>query len=220
MDDRKVLVVSASLGSFDETYQHCPQTYPHDYFLFNDENFPPRVSLTPRLQAKIPKCFAYQLKPDYEYYLWLDGNITLNHPDTLSYLINQIQDSDILVLQHPRRPNVRQEIRYLRKGLREQSRYLVSRYSGEFLPEQTKEYEQDKFTDDLLAIGGIFLYRNTPEVQAMMKEWWYHITRYNIQDQISFSYVLKKSGLKIKVLNHDFNTWDYIKLNGHSKRYI
>jgi hypothetical protein len=217
--DNKVAIISASLGGFDGTYEHTSQTYSHDYFLFTDANFPPRVSLTPRLQAKIPKLFAYQLKPNYDYYLWLDGHITLNNPNTLTYLMSEIQSTDILVFQHPRRPNVRQEIRYLRKGLREQSRYLVSRYNGEFLPEQTREYEQDKFEDDLLAMGGVFLYRNTPEVQALLKEWWYHITRYNIQDQISFSYVLKKSNLKIKVLTHDFNTWDYIKLNGHAKRY-
>lgn len=217
---RKIAIISASLGGFDLPALPAAQSHPFDYVLFTDENFPPRISLTPRLQAKIPKCFAWQLASGYDYYLWLDGNITLNNPDVLKFFLEEIEGHDIVVLQHPRRPNIRQEIRYLRKGLREQSRYLVSRYNGEFLKEQTKFYEKHKFVDNFLAIGGIFFYRNTPQVQEAMKEWWYHITRYNIQDQISFSYALRKSGLEIKILDKDFGTWDYLKLSKHKKRHV
>jgi hypothetical protein len=96
----------------------------------------------------------------------------------------------------------------------------VARYDNELLKEQTAEIEADRdFVDDLMVLGGIFMYRNTPEVQKMMKEWWYHVSRYNVQDQISFSYCLKKSGLKIKVLDHKYDEWEYIKHVDHAKRY-
>jgi hypothetical protein len=215
-------VIQASLGGLDNLPQHVPQTLAYDYHLFTDENFPPRHKvMLPRLQAKIPKMFAWQMVPDYDYYLWLDGNLILNDPNTLQYFHDQIQGYDIVGLKHPRMPNVHQEIRYLRKGLREQSRYLVARYDGEFLKEQTVEIEGDKdWVDDLMIIGGIFMYRNTFQVQEMMKQWWYHVSRYNVQDQISFSYCLRKARLKVKVLDYKYDEWEYIKHVGHAKRYV
>jgi hypothetical protein len=110
-------------------------------------------------------------------------------------------------------------VRYLRKGLREKSLYLVTRYDNELWQEQYDEICKDKdYVDDLLVIGGIFMYRNTPAVQQMMKEWWFHNSRYNIQDQISFAYVLKKSGIKFKVLDIDYTKWEMIKHIKHKIR--
>jgi hypothetical protein len=208
----KTLVITAS--NIDDPVTHVPQTVPVD---FHRAELSKR--LPARLEAKIPKMFGWQLVPNYDLYLWLDGNISLNNPDTIKYLLEQIEGHDIVVIRHHRRPNIRQEVRYLRKGLREQSIYLVTRYNNELWKEQYEEICADKdYIDDLLVIGGIFLYRNTPEVQKMMKEWWYHVSRYNVQDQISFPYVLKKSGIKIKVLDHDYTKWDLIKHINHKRR--
>ena len=210
-------VIQASIGDLDNPVTHVPQTVEADFHLITGE----AKRLPARLEAKIPKFFGWQLKPNYEYYLWLDGNISLNHSQTLQYFLREIQGYDIVVIRHHRRPNIRQEVRYLRKGLREQSIYLVSRYENELWKEQYETIQADKdFVDDLLVIGGIFMYRNTPQVQAMMKEWWYHVSRYNVQDQISFPYVLKKSGIKIKVLDHDYTKWEMIKQENHKKRNV
>ena len=214
----KIALLSTSLGGIDEPPVHAEQSMPYDSFYFTDKDLPPRV-MGSRLQAKIPKMFGWQLKSDYDFYLWLDGNMRLNKLDTLRYFFEEIQKHDIVVLRHHRRPNIRQEVRYLRKGMREESKYLVNRYKGELWQEQYKEIQKDKdFTDDLLVIGGIFMYRNTPKVQEMFKEWWYQITRYCVQDQTSFPYVLKKSGIKIKVLDHDYTKWDYIAYDKHTTR--
>ncbi len=214
-DGQAIAVIQASIGDMDNPVNHVEQSIPADFHLFTGE----AKRLSPRLEAKIPKMFGWQLIPNYNYYLWLDGNISLNNRDTLKYFIEQIQGYDIVCLRHHRRPNIRQEIRYLRKGLREQSIYLVSRYKNELWQEQYKEICSDKeYVDDLLVIGGVFMYRNTPQVQQVMKEWWYHNSRYNIQDQISFAYVLKKSGIKYKVLDHDYTKWEMIKQFKHKQR--
>ena len=213
----KFAVITGSFGGIDKISTHEAQTIPYDYHLFTEENFPLRSkAMTPRLQAKIPKMFGWQLAPGYDYYLWADGNIKLAKPDTLEYFYKQTEDHDITVIRHHRRPNIRQEVRYLRKGLRQQSIYLVNRYENELWAEQYKAIQKDKdYVDDLLVLGGIFMYRNTPQVQGMFKEWWYQVTRYNVQDQISFAYVLKKANLKIKVLDHDCTRWDMINLQRH-----
>ncbi len=219
--DVDTAIISASLGGMDKPSLNVPQSLSHDYFLFTDKNFPPRITLAPRLQAKIPKMFGWQMAPNYDYYLWLDGNLRLNHPLALQYFYDQLQGYDIVTLKHPRRDTVKWEARYLERALNEQSKYMVSRYAGELFYEQMAEINADKdFVDDLLVIGGIFMYRNTQKVRKMLKEWWYHVSRYIVQDQISFSYVLKKSELNIKVLEHTYNEWEYLRHENHKKRYV
>jgi hypothetical protein len=214
----KIALIQASLGGMDKELSHVPQSLDYHRHYFTDSNFPPRdKAMTPRLQAKIPKFFGWQLAPGYDYYLWLDGNIILAHPDALKHFLDP--EYDIVVLRHPKRPNIRQEQRYLRKGLREQSTYLLNRYHNEDYLGQIAEIEADKdYIDDLLVIGGVFLYKNTKAVQAMLKEWWYFTSRYTVFDQFAFPYVLKKSGTKYKVLDDNYNDSPYIKLNGHSRR--
>lgn len=214
-----IAVLSANLGGIDKSLDHVPQSLLFDNFVFNDDNFPPRdKAMTHRLQAKIPKCFGWQLKPGYDTYMWLDGNITLDDTGALKYFADALEGHDIVVLKHPRRPTVWKEGRYIEQGLDEQSKYLVSRYDHEWLKQQMEVINSDPdYTDDLLVCGGVFMYRNTPEVQAMLKEWWYHITRYLIMDQCSFTYVLKKSGLRVNVLPDVFNDCKWLQHKGHNR---
>lgn len=216
----KICVVSANLGGFDKEKNHVEQSIEHDKIVFTDTNFPPRLrAMTPRLQAKIPKCFAWQLAPGYDYYLWMDSNISLAHKDSLKYFYDNCKDYDIVVLKHPKRNTVKWEGRYMERAMNEQSKYMVTRYENELLKEQMDVIKSDKeFVDDLLVIGGIFMYKNKPEVQNMLKEWWYHISRYLIMDQCSFSYLLKKSNLNINVRQDVYNNCEYINLTGHTSR--
>ena len=213
----KVAIISSNLGSFDKINPHMEQSIPFDYFLFTDENFPPRSkAMTPRLQARIPKCFGWQLVPGYDYYLWIDGNLTLKHRDSLKYFLDSCQGYDLVALQHHRRPNIRQEVRYIRKGMRQESMYLIERYNNELLKEQHRIIQNDKdYIDDMLLLSGVFMYRNTPEVQTALKEWWYHITRYHIVDQIGFVYSIKNAGLKINKLMDIYNDCWYLGVQKH-----
>jgi len=215
-----IAVVSASLGGFDKPIDNVPQSVPHDFHLFTDENFPPRdKAMSPRLQSKIPKCFAWQLRPNYDAYLWLDGNLRLAHKDSLQRYFEALEGYDAVFLRHPGRPNIRQEVRYTRKGINQQSNYMLSRYPGEQLAELYDLIEKDKdYTDDLLVIGGVFMYRNTEGVRAMLKEWFYYQCRYILQDQISLPYVLKKSGIKYNVLDDVYDKTPYLTTIRHKAR--
>jgi hypothetical protein len=199
--------LSASLGGFDE-----------DEAVFTDKNFPPRFnSMTSRLQAKIPKMFGWQLEPGHEFYLWHDGNLSLKE-GVEEFLLNEIKGYDIVVLKHPDRNTIWWEYRYNWRGLNDNapSNYLTERYRGEWLDEQIGVIVDDKdYIDDLLILGGLFLYRNTPEVQRMLKEWWYHVSRYLIMDQLSWAYVLKKSGVKYNALDIDYR--ELVNVKRHRK---
>lgn len=215
MSKSKIAVLSADLGGFDKGIDNTPQSIPCDYFKFTDSNFSPRSkSMTPRLQSKIPKCFGWQMIAGYDYYLWLDGNFALAREDSLQYLLDKCQGYDMIVFRHPTRPDIRQEVRYTRKSIKQLSNYAVGRYQGELLRDQYQAIIRDKdYIDDLLLCGGVFMYKNTPEVQRALKEWWYNISRYIVQDQISFPYAIKH--LKLNILDENIYNTPYLKSMKH-----
>jgi hypothetical protein len=216
----KVLVHSANLGGIDKMLPHAPQSIPYDWHISNDTNFAPRSkAMTPRLQARIPKTHGWQMFPGYDFYMWIDGNLQLKAHDSLFHFLEPLLDGyDVVALRHHRRPNIRQEVRYIRKGLREQSRYLVERYAGELLKEEYSVIQDDpSYTDDCLLLSGAFMYRDTAAVRQALKEWWYHISRYHIVDQIGFVYALRKAGLKIKVLDDIYNDCWYLGVSRHGR---
>jgi hypothetical protein len=55
------------------------------------------------------------------------------------------------------------------------------------------------------------MYRNSPKAQEMLKEWWYHTSRYHSIDQLSFPFVLGESGLKVTVIPYRHMKVAYIK---------
>ena len=215
----KVAVISANLGGFDPPMVHEPQSVRHDYFLFTDENFPPRShTMTPRLQAKIPKCFGWQMAPGYDFYLWIDGNQALIHRDSLKYFLDNCQGCDLVITRHPKRPTIRLESRQVRKGVRQQP-YYRQRYDGELEADLYSLIAHDKdYVDDTLLSGGMFMYRNTLGVQAALKEWWYYQTRYHVNDQLSLPYVLKKAGLRVNILDDDIRANWFLGGIAHNRR--
>ena len=76
------------------------------------------------------------------------------------------------------------------------------------------------YTDDTMVLGGMFMYRDAPAVHNMFKDWWYYVTRYAIQDQLSFAYVLKKSGLRVAILPNPLETkiLPYVSFGQHPFR--
>lgn len=216
----KICLISANLGRFEAPANNVPQSMDYGEFIFTDSNFRPRFNaMSSRLQAKIPKFFGWQLAPGYEYYLWLDGRIYLSRPDSIEYFYNQCQGYDIAVMKHPHRPDIRQEVRFTRKGVKQGAIYIEGRYANEMIMEQYRAIQNDKdYVDDVLYTGGVFVYRNTPVIHNMMKEWWYNVTRYVIQDQISFPYVVKKSGAKVNVIPGIYSKCPYISASGHLYR--
>lgn len=199
---------------------HAPQSIPYEWHISNDTNFAPRSkAMTPRLQARIPKCFGWQMFPGYDFYMWIDGNLQLKHHDSLFHFLEPLMDGyDVVALRHHRRPNIRQEVRYIRKGIREQSKYLIGRYNNELLKEEYAAIQADEdYEDTDLLLSGAFAYRPTPEVQEALKEWWYHISRYHIVDQIGFVYALKKANLKIKMYDDLYNDCWYLGVSRHGR---
>lgn len=212
----KVAFISANLGNYESITVSVPQTVLEDielsYYLYTNKNFPPRSkTMAPRLQAKIPKMFAWQMVPGHDVYIWTDAQFTMLRGDSIMWLINQLEDYDIAIFKHPFRDTVAKECDFLRDNMPISNR-LMERYTGELLDEQMNVCISDLKQDNVLYASGIFIYRNNPQVQSLMKEWWYYTTRYHNLDQLSLPLAIQESGCKAKSINEDYYHCKYFTL--------
>lgn len=207
MKYERVAVITANLGDFDKEKDPVEQTVPFDFYRFTDENFKWRNrAMTSRLQARIVKTFGWQMVPEHQFYLWVDSSCQLSHPDSVKWFYDQMGMNDVVVFKHPNRNTIGEEEQYLKKRLANHCPYLTPRYENELLDEQMAEINDPNLP---LYASTAFMYRNTYDVKKMLKEWWYHISRYHTIDQLSFPHVLKN--LKVGVIPDSYLKTPYLK---------
>lgn len=203
----RTAIITANTGNFDKPVEYVKQSVDYDFYRFTDENFPPRhCAMTPRLQARIPKMFGWQMVPGYDYYLWVDASYSLQHPDSVKWFIEQCEGVDIAVLKHPMRNTIQEEADYLKKRLVEEKKrlkehYVTSRYENELIDEQLEVIKADKeYIDNCLFASTALIYRNNEKMQGMMKDWWYHTSRFHSVDQLSLPYVIFKAKCAVRII--------------------
>ena len=198
----RVALLSANLGGFEKRLWFKQKNIPTaDIFMYTDETFPPRYNaMTSRLQARIPKCFGWQMKPGYDIYIWMDAQFGLRIGG-IEYMLGHLGDKDMAVFRHPHHKTIQKEWDVIHRD----EPYIVERYGGEL----------DGGWDRTLPVyaGGIFIYRNIPKVQEMLKEWWYHNSRFTLDDQLALSTVIKQFDVQINVIqDHIYNTSYFVPL--------
>lgn len=194
MADSKVIVLQANLNNFDKVSKPVKQNIPVDYHCFTDEDFPPITGLTPRLQYRIPKMWGWQMIPGYDYYIWLDGSVTLKDPDSAKWMIDELGNNDIAFFRHPHRKTVKEEVDHIEEHLKQGKKYITSRYKNGLHKESLA------FTGDgELYASPVFIYK--PSALTALVEWWTIQSRYYTCDQVSLTHALK--GVKYGILPGD-----------------
>jgi hypothetical protein len=200
-----IAVMSANLGNAEAPVQHVAQVVPPwttvSMHLFTDETFPPRrAAMTPRLQSKLPKLFGWEMVPDSDVYVWIDAAFRLAREDSIIWLLRQLADHDIVFFEHPERQTIEEEAAFLRDNLATSQR-LQARYQGELLDEQMEAIRATFSYDEHLYASGIFAYRPIHRVKQAMKEWWFHISRYHLNDQLSLPYALASADCDVATID-------------------
>ena len=209
----KIAFITANLGNFEKFPLHVPQSIHCDYFRITDDDFPPRYnSMTPRLQARIPKMFGWQMFPRYDIYLWVDSSCILSHPDSIKWFLGHLGDKEMAVFKHPNRSSIKAEAEYLKHRLAIKCPYITPRYENELIDEQLAEIKENfNFVDNKLFASTAFIYRPTDRVKRMMKEWWYFTSRYHSIDQLSLPYVLADNGVNFNIIPDKYTSIPYLK---------
>lgn len=199
MDVRKVLVVSANLGGFEQPLKHVKQSVDCDYYTYTDKNFPPRInSMTPRLQARIPKMTAWQMKPGYDFYLWIDSSYVFSDKDAVKYFLDGLGKSDIAVVKHPNRKTIQEEADYIQERLDKECKYITPRYKNERLKDQMAVVDPEA---DLYA-STFFIYKNDTPAHDALTIWWLHTSLYHSIDQLSLPAAIDHSNARFRVLEY------------------
>jgi hypothetical protein len=206
----KICLLTANLGGFENVKEHVPQSIEYDLHRFTDENFPPRsCTLTPRMQARLAKMFGWQMVPGYDIYIWVDSSCIFPHPDSLKWFIEQLDGYDLVTFKHPDRNTIKQEADYLNKRILMGCSYITPRYKNELTEAQLTEIFEDKdYVDDKLYASTVMVYRPSDQVRKMMKEWWYHTSRYHSDEQLSLPYVTRN--LKVRVIPERYSSMKYL----------
>lgn len=180
--------------------------------------------LTPRLQYRIPKMFAWQMCPGYDYYLWMDGSVSLQRPDCLKWYMKELGNADMGFFAHPSRSTIKEEVDHIddylhrRKGRKSGQEYMISRYNNGLHKEQLVDIELDEnFVDDKLYASTMFLYKDSEDVRNALRLWWLHQSRYFTCDQVALPYVLWKSNVVVKTFSEPIFKTGYMSLVSHHK---
>lgn len=214
----RLLIYSANLGSFDKPQDHVEQILPEsidkiDYWNCTDEDFPPRFnSMTPRLQARIVKMMAWEMRPGYDYYLWVDASCRLPREDSAAWFLKQLGDADIAVFKHNKRLTVGEEAEYLkdRLELEKEGRkkpYVLPRYENERLDDQMVVVDPEQ----RLFASTAFIMKDTVPARDAMTFWWLHTSLYHSIDQLSLPHAITSAGAAVNVIEEDYLKCQYLQ---------
>ena len=213
----KICILQANLGDFDKPQDPVEQSVPFDFHRWTDKNFPPIMGLTPRMQYRIPKTHGWQMKPGYDIYMWLDGGVSLQREDCLQWYLDELGDCDMAFFKHPNRRNIRQEVAHIEEHLKLGKPYISARYVNGLHREQLDAIHQTDYKDRSLFASTMFIYKNTPKVQRMLKDWWYEGTRYFTCDQVVLPFLFYKHDIRIKTLSEPIFKTGYMSLVSHHR---
>ena len=198
----RVLVHTANFRSFDDLVPYAPQQLPlgwqADARIFSEATTLPRA-MGPRLQSRLAKMWAWELTPGYDAYLWVDASCSLLHRESVAWFLRQLKGYDCVLFRHPDRKTVREEADFIRKKVLEGNKYLVDRYYGEDIDGQLRAVSDPGYTDDRLYASTVMAYFPTDRMQALMRDWWLHTTRYHLVDQLALPFLLWKHRCAVNV---------------------
>ncbi len=161
---------------------------------YDDNNSPSRhLSMHPRLKAKIPKMLEWRFI-EADWYVWMDSSIKLTHNDPAELILKTAGSNPLCLFRHSYGSSIEFEAKRVLGDLKVNQQYVAKRYQGEPIREQLIHYLGDPdFVDERLFGMTFFAYHRS--AAPLMQEWFLHNLMWSIEDQISFPYVLYKSGL-------------------------
>ena len=198
----KGVIYTCITGGYDNLLQHTYQDRNWDYVCFTDaksllnqERVGPWVirplqfnALDNVRNARWHKTHPHKLVKEYEYSLWIDGNIDVTGSMLFDNAQKCIKEHRLLsVPEHPKRNCIydeANEIKALKYDLPEVVDAEIAELRRLNFPEKMGLNETNI----------LFRYHNNPKCIAMMEDWFDFIQRYSRRDQLSFNYVIWKNG--------------------------
>jgi hypothetical protein len=217
---KKIAVYTCITGDYEskldqQNYEGADFYFYTDKELTEQEHWIERSATTlftdPRRNARYHKLLSHEMFPEYDFTIWLDGSVVLKTP--AQTLIDELGDADILTSFHPIRKTVREEA--------EECKRLHLDIPGK-IETHVQKMLDDWFLDDFgLAETKVVVRRNNDEVKKFNKIWFYSLVTGSLRDQLTFPYVVWKTGIKVKYMppiSQQPERFEFIKSGEHISR--
>jgi hypothetical protein len=138
----------------------------------------------PARVAKRPKILPHRELCEYDWSLWIDGNIHIK-ADIEPFITQHLNRGDFFAFQHPDRSNIYEEA---------DACIRLAKDDPGLITAQIQYYRRSGIPDDLgLTANFILLRRHSNANCVVMELWWDEINRWSKRDQISLPFALWKT---------------------------
>ncbi len=211
-DVGKGVVYTAIYGNYDRLQEPLFINSNIDYYAFTDQEIPKGsvwkkmdISCYTQLdglddyhRAKYLKMFPYEFFPNYDFSIWIDGNVKLV-ADTYPLAV-MAEDAAIATYENPIHDCIYTEKNYM---------IFHKRVSPGLIEKQINDYKKDGFPEHfgMRELSIIYRKHTDQECYEIMKEWWEHVNKYTMRDQISLPFLLWKHGKNINYIKSLGGNW-------------
>ena len=167
--------------------------------------------------AKRYKILPHRFLKEYEYSIFIDGNMTVR-----GYVDQLLNGYNVSFFDHaqnkldPRNCIYKEADTILQLGIKNNGNY---KDNPELIKKQISRYRKEKYPENNGLITGMIILRKHNEKDCIetMEEWWNEIKYNSKRDQLSFNYVAWKTKLNFRYLTGDSrnNKW-FLSLGKHT----
>jgi len=203
--NNKIVIYTAIAGHTKDILRD-PEPIPNvDYICFTDQIIRSKIwkivpfefnGKNPVLIAKYPKILPHRIFKDYEISIWVDGNVIPKN-NIVDKCNSYLDGYNMALHLHPKRNCIYKEM----ERVIEVDKCEISHIFNN-LKEYIKIGMPEKF--GLYECGVLFRRHNEKEISDAMELWWNEISlNDHYRDQISFPFILWKTGLSIYSIDED-----------------
>lgn len=228
--DKRVAIYTAIFG--DKDYLLEPECQPDncDFFCFTDsDNLSSPVwqikkceptSEDPVRSAKTYKILPHKFFPEYEYSVWVDGNILVKG-DVNKIIKRYLKVSNLAVYDHMQLPGEKRDCIYEEaKALLDMANKGKYKDDPDLIKKQMAYYKGKGYPEHYgLSCGGVIVRNHNEEgVKKVMEDWWEEIKKFSRRDQLSFNYVAWENNFSFIFIKGNLRNNKYFKHLSHKRR--
>ena len=208
MTGNNIVVYTAIFDDYDELLQPAVTPDNVDFVCFTDDESTARgvwearlisdYDLSPKLMSGMVKVLAHRFFPEYEYSVWVDGNVHVIG-DVRELIRTSLEQANMAVPPHPDRNCVYDEAdACIELGLAEPKAVRA----------QMQRYRAQDFLEDYgLSETRVLVRRhNQGDVVETMETWWEEYQKGADRDQLSFEFAAYKCELNYVPLHLDYES--------------
>ncbi len=226
---QKIVVYTAIFGGKDALIEPLFTSPDIDFVCFTDSKFEsinwqiretPLEGPDPVRFARKHKVLAHKLFPEYEYSIWVDGNIIVRG-DVHKLLDKVLANSNMAVYDHAyTKPDSRDCIYEEARVLIEMSKGPKYKDDPELIQSQVARYKAEGYPEHAGLISSMELIRrhNSPDVVKVMEDWWHEIETGSRRDQLSFNYATWKNKFEPTIIHEDSRNNEFFGYSAHAKK--